>query len=52
MMYRHPGHQQMSRDVTVNRTVSNESRESHWVDDIMEVLDEVKQSTLPKIHLL
>jgi len=41
MAYHHPGHQHSKHLSTVNRTVSFESKESRWIAEIMEVMDEV-----------
>jgi len=44
MQYRHPGYERTSNLSIVNRTVSSASRESRWVAEVMEVIDEVPTS--------
>jgi len=45
--YRHVGYQQMKHLTTINRAVSVESKESQWVDEVMQVIDEVVVSPFP-----
>jgi len=42
--YRHPGYQKMKHFSRVDRTVSVESKESRWISEIMEVINEVVSS--------
>jgi len=41
MKYRHPGYQKPKHLSTIGRTVSVDSKESQWICEVMEVIDEV-----------
>jgi len=41
MKYRHPGFEQTKHLSTISRTVSVDSKESQWISEIIEVLNEV-----------
>jgi len=41
MKFHHPGYQKAKHLSTIDRTVSVDSKESQWIAEIMEVIDEV-----------
>jgi len=41
MQYHHAGYERAKNLFTIDRNVSADSRESQWVTEVMEVIDEV-----------